>query len=207
MLTISDRVEQWIGQHPFHAGFLAEGLMNASALGRVIQPELEAASGEKVSLEAITLALNRLGKRLGRQMTVDYGQYIGEVSVQTGLSVLSVRQTDLALDVFFETMQRMHANREYCLFTRGVWHTALIGKRAEIAELSCRIADGVLIDDQVAITIRLRPGHMPVPGVCAYILQMIAFHGINVTETASTLDEMTIIVDTAYTRPMLDCLL
>ncbi len=206
MITITDRVTDWVRQHPFHASFMRDGLINNSALARYIKPELEKQAGEILSLEAIILALNRTGKHQGSLPPPDFERYIGEVSVQSNLSILSIRQVDLDLMAFFGAVNTLHQNQEYTLYTRGVWHTALIGKRDAIEDLSKHFNHSFLTHDLIGITVKLRQGHLPVPGVCAYILQKLAFNNINLQEVTSTHDEMTIIIDKNYTQAALNCL-
>lgn len=180
--------------------------MNNSALARQIKPELEKQAGEILSLEAIVLALNRTAKHQTSLAPADFARYIGEVSVQSNLSILSIRQVDLDLMAFFGAVNTLHQNQEYTLYTRGVWHTALIGKRNAIEGLAKQFQNSFLTHDLVGITVKLRQGHLPVPGVCAYILQKLAFNDINLQEVTSTHDEMTIIVDKKYTQATLSCL-
>lgn len=207
MLTISSRVETWLKAHPFHASFMAQGLINASSLARVIRPELEADAGIMLSLEAITLALNRHSKRQNSTLPTDYNQFIGEFSVQTGLSVLTVPQVNLDVDAFYDAVKSMHKRQEYTLYTRGAWHTALIGKQHEIEQLSKRFSNTIVTHDQVGITVKLKPGHLPTPGVCAFVLQKLAQNSINITEVTSSHDELTIVIDRDLTQAALNCLL
>lgn len=207
MITITDHVKQWVTSHPFHAGFLADGLINASALARIIKPEIEKSLGERVSVEAITLALNRHGKSTVNLPTIDYDQYLGEVSVQSNLALLTIPQTDRKEHFLIDTVAKLHEQREFTLFTRGVWHTTLISRRATIDEMEDMFYDATVIKDLAAITIRLKPGHLPVPGVCAYVLQKLAHGGINLAETASSYNELTLIIQQADTNRTLDLFL
>lgn len=206
MLTISDRVKSWVASHPVHASFMAQGLLNASALARTIRPEIQKQIGEPVSAEAITLALNRHTKQATTSV-VDFDQYIGEVSVQSGLSIITIPQVGLDPDSFSQAIAALHKSHEYTLYSRGVWHTALVGKRPVINNLAQYFDHTIIIHDLVAITIKLKPGHLPMPGVCAHILQKIAFRGINLHEVSSSHDEFTLIIHKDDTNPALDCLI
>jgi hypothetical protein len=206
MLTIADRVRSWMESHPVHAGFIADGLLNASALARMLKPELQKQMGEKISQEAITLAINRYGKRTQKIASVNFEQYIGEVSVQSGLSIITIPQVDLDPDGFAKAIMILHKTHEYTLYSRGVWHTALIGKRPIIDELAVHFRHTIIAHDLVAVTVKLKPGHLPVPGVCAYVLQKIALRGINLQEVTSSHDELTLIIQKTDTNKALDCL-
>lgn len=205
MLTISDRVKSWIREHPTYATLLAEGVINSSALARKIRPEIEAHIGEPVSQEAITLALNRQAKQLSAT-SIDFDQYIGEVSVQSGLSIMTIPQVGLDHEFFTKAIAILHRSQEYTLYSRGVWHTSLIGKQSVIEELQRHFNSTIIAHDLVAVTVKLKPGHLPVPGVCAHILQKIAFRGINLQEVTSSHDEMTLLIHRKDTNKALDCL-
>lgn len=185
---------------------MKDGLINLSALARLIKPELEKQAGEILSREAITLALNRYSKRPDVATNINYERFIGEVSVQSGLSALTIPQVNLDIDAFFDALKTLHANHEYTLYTRGVWHTALIGKQTTIEMLAANFQHSILAHDLIGLTIKLKPGHLPTPGVCAYILQKLALRGINVTEISSSHDEFTIIVAKQFAQAALDCL-
>ena len=207
MISVTDRVKTWVATHPFHATFIANGLINSSALARTIKSDIEQQVGERVAVESITLALNRYGHDVASDdIPLDFDQYLGEVSVQSGLSILSIPQVDLDADFFFAALAELHKNHEYTIYTRGVWHTALIGKQQVIHDLSAHFRNTVVSDDLVGITIKLKPGHLPKPGVCAYILQKIAFKGINLQEVTSSHNELTVIINRMDTNRALECL-
>ncbi len=174
MITISDRIKIWIANHPAYALHMREGIINYSSLARRIKPEIERQSGERVSIEAITLALNRSAKKLSNAETIDYSAYLGEVSVQSGLGILTIAQSDINADAFFRAARKLHEQNEYMVYTRGIWHTALIGRLNVIDELEGKLHGTVTSRDLVGVTIKLRPGHLPIPGVCAYVLQLLA---------------------------------
>jgi hypothetical protein len=206
MLTITDRVKSWMKAHPTHARFIADGIINASALARTIKPELQKQAGEIISQDAITLALNRYSKSAQRHASVHYEKYIGEVSVQSGLSIITIPQVDLDPDAFSKAISILHKSHEYTLYSRGVWHTMLIGKRGVVVELASHFRYTFVAHDLVAITVKLKPGHLPIPGVCAYVLQKLALQNINLQEVTSSHDELTVIIRKEDTNKALDCL-
>lgn len=207
MITISDRIRTWIQNHPVYAMHMREGVINYSSLARRIKPEIERESGERLSVEAITLALNRNAKQLSEQDIVDYSQYLGEVSVQSGLGILTIPQTDINAGVFFDAVKQLHEQKEYMVYTRGIWHTALIGRLEVITDLEEKLHGTVTSRDIVGITVKLRTGHLPVPGVCAYVLQLLAARGINLIEVTSSHNELTVFVLSKSTNMALECLI
>lgn len=185
---------------------MRQGIINYSSLARQIKPEIEQVSGERVSIEAITLALNRSAKLLSRKDTVDYATFIGEVSVQSGLGVLTIPQANINASSFFDAVKTLHNKQEYMVYTRGLWYTALIGRLEIIDELERTLHGTITSRDIVGVTVKLRIGHLPIPGVCAYVLQVLADQGINLIEVVSSHNELTVFIPSTFTNAALDCL-
>lgn len=206
MITISDRIRSWIERHPTHALHMRQGIINYSSLARHIKPEIEEASGERVSVEAITLALNRQAKRMTSADDTDFASYLGEISVQSGLGILTIPQADINTDAFFRAARKLHEQHEYMVYTRGIWHTALIGRSEVIDELEASLRGTVTSRGLVGVTVKLRPGHLPVPGVCAYVLQLLAERGVNLIEVTSSHNELTVFVPGGSLNDTVACL-
>lgn len=207
MITISDHVKNWVHNHPTHAMHMRQGIINYSSLARIIKPDIEHASGERVSVDAITLALNRVAKKLSPESDIDYSRFLAEVSVQSGLGVLTIPQSDINTDVFFRAARKLHEQNEYMVYTRGIWHTALIGKLNIIDELETTLHGTVTSRDIVGITVKLKIGHLPVPGVCAYVLQLLADRGVNLIEVTSSHNELTVFIPSKFTNVALESLI
>lgn len=207
MITIADHVKTWIHHHPTHAMHMRQGIINYSSLARLIKSDIERESGERVSVEAVTLALNRAAKKLTSENDIDYSQFLGEVSVQSGLGVLTIPQSDINTDLFFRAARKLHERNEYMVYTRGLWYTALIGTVNVIDELEAKLHGTVTSRDIVGITIKLRIGHLPVPGVCAYVLQLLAERGVNLIEVTSSHNELTVFIPSKFTNVALEALI
>lgn len=207
MITITDYVKTWLTQHPGYVPYVQQGVINYSSLARRMKDDIEQQAGERVSVAAVTLALNRYAKRLSGDELIDYEQYIGEVSVQSGLGILAIAQTDLDSDTFFWAVKKLHDRHEYMVYTRGIWHTALIGRSEVIDELATTLHGTITSTDLVGVTIKLKKGHLPVPGVCAYVLQLLAARDVNLVEVTSSHDELTVFVPSQSLGDTLECLI
>lgn len=204
MISISAHVQSWLDEHPTLRNLLSEGLINHSALARSIKNDIEKQLGEKASIESITIALNRLGKTLQSSPAPNATTFIGDVSVQTGLTILIYHIND------FDTLKLPDAQslkQSYFVTTRGIWHASIITSShiAESAALAEHAAEQQ--DNVTSITIKLKEGHIPVPGVCAGILSLLANKNINLQEVISTHNELTILTDQANTDRALQCLM
>ena len=208
MKTITSYVEDWISINPFYAGLLSKDQINCSSLAREIKPIIESRVGNKISAESIIVALNRAKHKLPAIAETNYSKYIGDLSVQSNLAVLTIPQTGLNEKEFLLAIANLHQKQEYCLHTRGVWHTALIGTDTTISNLAQKFADSTIVEQNLAaITIRLKKGHLEVPGVCAYVLQLLAMRNINLQEVTSSYDELTLIIKAVDLSRTLDLLI
>lgn len=205
MSTIADRVRSWIRSHPSHAAFLAQGLMNASALARMIKPEIDAKNNDDTSIEAIILALNRYSKNITSRK-IEVHELISDVSTQSDLSIMTIPHADLNADAFSTALSILHKTSEFTLYTRGAWHISLIGRQPIVEELRRHFRHTTITHDVAAITMRLVPEHTSIPGVSSYILQKIAFSNITVHEIVSSHNELTLVVNNDNINKALDCL-
>ena len=178
--------------------------MNHSALARYMRPNVEKTTGEKVSVEAVTMALNRLGKSLaGAQERINLLQYLGDVSVQTGL-------TTVVIETQGTNVQTLQARRhgEFFVMSQGIWHATIITKTAMLERLDLSPEHIVVRDDNLTgLTVKLEAGNIEVPGVCALILQVLANHAINLREVLSTHDELTMVLREEYAQRALNAIL
>ena len=204
MVSISSHVQSWLDEHPTIRAHVAEGIINHSALARRIRHDIESSLGEKVSIESITIALNRAGKVLERQRQTDPLSYIGDISIQTGLTIL-IFNVDHFDSLSLPTA--LTSEQSYFVSTRGIWHASVI-TTSHIATRSGLIKSCTeRQDDITSITIKLREGHIPIPGVCAGILSLLANKGVNLQEVISTHNELTILTDQINTDRALKALM
>ena len=192
MISVSSHVISWLDANPTTRDMVAGGLINHSALARRIQSEIEQRLGEKVSIESITIALNRAGKKLESTKSTDPLSFIGDVSVQTGLTILNYEIADFDR---LELPDAQTRQQGYFVSTRGIWHASIITTSEIAKDIVAHSAAAEQENDVTSITVRLKPGHFPIPGVCAGILSLLANKGVNFLEVISTHNELTILAD------------
>lgn len=192
MKSISAQVNHWLDANPTIRSHVAQDLINHSALARAIQSDIEASLDQKVSKESITISLNRIGKVL-QDTTLDSPlQYVGDISIQTGLTILIYDISD------FDSLELPDAatrQQGYYVSTRGIWHASIITTREIAAQSSLSATAAVTQQNISSTTIRLKPGHIDVTGVCAGILTLLSNKGVNLQEVISTHNELTILTD------------
>ena len=205
MISVSDRVKQWLQSHPLHAKFLADGLLNASALARTIKTDIEQEIGDTVTHESLVLSINRQAKLIKNEAT-DFDTYIGDISIQSGLSAIVIPNSDLNPEVFAKAITILHKTKEFTLYSKTLLHTTLVSKQAVISELALHLPHTHLHQTVVALTLRLQGDHTKISGVCSYILQKVALQNISLVEVISSDSELSLIVHKADAKRAVDCL-
>lgn len=195
MRTISSLVRDKLKRRPTILRHLQDGLINATALARKIRPEIEGASGEKVSLEAITAAIIRYTKEIQtKPQLADPSLFVGDISIQTGLSNINFTAADFDNETR-SAAEALKSRGEFYIMTQGVWYGGLIARGDALEGIGLNKPKVTRrVDNLVGVTVKLRPGHEPVLGVCANIVSLVADNGVNLDEVISTEHEMTLIV-------------
>lgn len=201
MLTIPEVVEKIIRKSPFLEEGLALGILNHSALGRMIKPEVEREAMKKVQDGAIVVALSRLARVIEKKTRKPKSifQKTPDLIVRLNLFEVTYANSESLILKQKKLMEQMTARQNLLLtFTRGLNETTIIASN----ELRNRILAGFRGEKMVSqfarlasATLLLPKGTTQIPGVYSYILGSLAWEGINVVEVVSTLNEFTIILE------------
>jgi hypothetical protein len=201
MLTIPEVVEQLIRKSPFLEQGLALGILNHSALARLIKPEVEREAMKKVQDGAIVVALSRLSRVIEKKTRKPKSifQKTPDLIVRMNLLEVTYANSESLILKQKKLMEKMSARQHPLLtFTRGLNETTIIAS----SELRNQILAGYKgermisqISGLASVSVLLPKGTAQVPGVYSYILGALAWEGINVVEVVSTLNEFTIILE------------
>lgn len=203
MIKVSDRIALWLEAHPTHAQFLSEGLINASALARTIQPEIQKQTGASASLDSIILSLNRQAKTI-KHAAPKVEQTVDEVSIQPNLSLIVLPNSELDGEMFSKAIAILHKTKEYALYTHGVWHTSLTGKQSVVQELAAHFQHTTLTHDLLAVTAKLMPADTTTVSY-ASLLQKLAQRNIATHAVYFSHNELTVIIAKADANGALEC--
>lgn len=193
MKNISSHVEDFMHGYPFLSKFLRQGIVNYKALARSIQPEISQRIGEKVSVGAIAVSLQRLHTRdkdkiyslIGRLRGVRVISNVTACTFQDQAQVYQVMSslyTDSGLQQPFVVV--MPTEEGALLFAERIAgekfeHMTTLNKAEKLTALV--ITREITEDTEV--------------GGLSYPLQVLAEYGILVRATSATFNEETIIVN------------
>ncbi len=202
MISISQAVENIIKVKPFLSEGLKDGLINISALARMIQPDVENFIQKKAKTGAIIMALNRLSVSTDRSIAKEIENLrsmLGDIIVRSDLSDYTFRNSNTLAKCHLKVFESItnHPDIFYTM-VRGVHESNLV-----ISSLYSKLVEEHFKKEELynktnnlsAITIKLHENNTQVPGFYYFILKSVAWEGINIFEVISTTNEFTILVD------------
>ncbi|EKE13737.1 MAG: hypothetical protein ACD_12C00848G0006 [uncultured bacterium] len=209
MITIPEIVRKIINRTPFLAESLNEGIINLSALARIIKPEIETELYKKIKNGAIIMALKRLSNQ--QSIKVDITKVFKnspDIIVRSNLIEFTLINSQSLIVKHKALLETVNSHKEYFgTITEGVFETTIITS----VELKTSI-EKIYQDEKVifrsnnlsSVTIKLAEENINTPGVYYFILKPLAWEGINIVEVVSTSHEITLIleaknVDRAFT--------
>ncbi|QOJ79459.1 hypothetical protein IG193_03085 [Infirmifilum lucidum] len=167
------------------------GIVNYSALARMLHGEVERLSGRKLTQTAVKMAVLRASKELmdegagARKLAL---ALVGsEIKVVDNLCVLSIDpgKTSSVLNLLRETLPK---NR-YLQLVQGVSATTIIGDEEFLGEIynSLERRDvKQFLRRQSAIILTGSPEILTTPGVVSVVSMALSVRGINLTEVVSS---------------------
>ena len=201
MITIPAAVERIIRDSPYLEEAMGLGILNLSALGRLIRPDVAKAVMKDVRDGAVVVALNRISCRMGRRekRTKSVFRTAPELIVRSNLFEMTfTRSETLPLKQKQLMAKTSKVRNAFITFTQGVNETTFIAGRELEATVSASLKGEKLIlriGRLSSVTILLPHGTALIPGVYSHVLKALAWEGINVVEVVSTLNELTIILE------------
>ena len=201
MITIPEVVGQIVRRSPYLEEALSQGIVNLSALARLIKPDVEKEVMKDVQDGAVIVALNRLSRQISKRTKRPKNVFrkAPDLIVRSNLFELTFVNSEGLVMKQKKLLDRMAGARNlFIAFTQGTKETTLIASR-ELESRIQAIFKGEKLISRIGrlstITILLPVGTALIPGVYSYFLKALAWEGINVVEVVSTLNEFTIVLE------------
>ncbi|MBL4654651.1 MAG: aspartate kinase [Bacteroidia bacterium] len=202
MKTISEAVEETIKQSPFMEDFLIDGIINLTALARKIKPEIEMHLGKEVQQGAMVMALKRFNPQLNISTKKKINKFmsnLGAITVRSNLNDYAFTNSASLAKNQTTLLSKISDNKEvFYALSMGTHETTIVISASQsdlVNELFKKETRLSIKQNLSSISIKLPTQLYDTPGVYFYMLQKIAWAGINVIDVISTIYEFTIIVE------------
>jgi aspartokinase len=200
MRRISDVVEEYVLETPLVEEHLSLGLLNLSALARLLRPRVRKALLRPVSAAAITMALKRLAPRVAARTRRPATRTArpSDLTVRSNLVELTFHASDTLREKHRRLLTRVDRTEDtFLTYTQGA-SEVMVMVSASLEKTALDIFAGERVVSKVrnlsALVIHLAPGAVQTPGVYYAILKRLAWHDLNVVDVVSTCNEFTIVV-------------
>jgi hypothetical protein len=201
MVSISDAVKKVVLQTPFLEEGLASGMINLSALARILRPKIESKLIKNASDGAIIMALKRLADKLQKKQPrqKEMAKYVSDITVRSHMSEFTFHLSDTILPKQIKLLQEIRDHHDkFVTFTSGVIEVTVIVS-SDLEKRVEKIFAGEKLLSQYnrlsAIILRLTPQTVATSGIYYLILKMLSWENINVVEIVSTYTEFIILLD------------
>ncbi len=201
MITVAAVVETIVRGSPVLEEGLASGILNLSAVARLVRPQVELEARKPVGEGTIVVALSRLAGRLARKTSnpKKVGRQIQDVTVRSDITEFTFQNSPTVLGCQTALLAEVRGvGHAFATFTHGVHEmTVMVNSGLEplverIFERERRVAR---LRDLAAVGIHYTPRVVGMPGVYYSILKQLLWAGINVVELVSTYTELIIVLE------------
>ena len=200
MRTVSQVVEEILQRSPFLTEAMHEGVANNAQIARRIKPDVEKRLMEEVSEGAIAMALHRLSKDIKRPLFGErFLKHMSDITVRSNLVEFSCAAS-AELPELLQLLSKAAGKRKDTFFnySRGLYESVIIVSSQFETEVDAALKgqrDVEKVSNLSAITLRLPPDSLNVPGVYHPILKALAMEGISFVEVISVRTELSIIFE------------
>lgn len=200
MISVALAVKEIIEKSPFLKEALTLGILNHSALARLLKGKVEKILLKEVSLGSLIVAISRAEKKLRKEREVFeeklrkiFGNKI-DLVLRTDLVEYSFPNSQTLIKKLFQFFEA----ENFFVLSKGTLETTIVfhSKSENLCKKLIEKEKPLkIIKNLAAISIRLPEDVLKTPGVYHFFLSALAFEGINVVETFSTFRELTLLLE------------
>jgi len=187
MERISEAVWLYIKRRPTVKAALRDGIVNHSALARMLCHEMGLPDKK---FDAVKVALTRISKKVAEK-EIGLEEKVMEVLGKSSINI----QTKIAV-----VISRKELEPKAISYARSGGHTTYILEESEANKLKKEWGVKSVQKNLNLITIRSSEELEEVPGVIAFILNALAYEGINVVEFISCYTDTLLVIKEADTN-------
>ncbi|RLF06901.1 MAG: ACT domain-containing protein [Thermoprotei archaeon] len=189
--SVSRAISELLLSKPMILTALELGVVNYSALARLLKEEVEERIGREVSDTSVKMAIIRFRDRLVESLTGSRREVL-DVIARSSLSLIddiglaTIRASDpLSL---MSKIAEVVPRARFLQLTQGIYTFTVVADvetLERIIEATEKTLVEVVYKDQAAIVVVSPREIITTPGVIAYLTTLLAFNGINLTQIIS----------------------
>ncbi len=200
MITVPQAVEKIIARSRYLREAMNKNLINASALSRYIQPEVELMTFKKVTNSSVLMAVQRLQKRLSKdKKNKSVLSEPPDMIVRSNLILYYYKDSSTLLKKLIKIEEESSLVQKKVLFTFGRAETFLIANK-KLETIIDRILEKETLKKKIAgvtaITIHLPLDNISTPGILNMFIKSLAWENINLYGVLTTETELTFLLST-----------
>jgi len=214
MASLSKIIEDRINNVPFLRENLSEGLINTSALARILKPELEERLGKKIKESTIIMSIGRLplAKNVSIQKRLtNVIDNIGDLVVRSNLVKYNLKNYNgISKDQSGFLQKSENITDSFYTVSRGINETTILINSQMVNLLEQEMENNFILsktENLSAITMKLPEDNVQIEGVYYFILKKLAWKNITIEEVVSTTNEFTIVVKSDLISKAFDVLI
>jgi predicted amino acid-binding ACT domain protein len=193
--SVASLVRRIVERDPCAWYCLYEGVVNLSALARVIAARIREETGLEPSLAAVKMALSRLARSRASSRTLRrVASVIGRstIVIQDRVAVATIPREGLPR--LFEEAQGLWRARFFQV-TQSLRVATVVISEEDLPRLLRLYPEAEVTRGQAAIVLISPEDIIGTPGVVATITSYLSFHGINITQIISCSVDTIIVLD------------
>ncbi|MEW5954919.1 MAG: hypothetical protein AB1626_00075 [Candidatus Micrarchaeota archaeon] len=190
--SVSDAVEEILGEMQFLGLPFKYDLVNLSALARLIHGDIERKAGEPVSIDAIVMAIRRGYKNVSWREQKQMLAYAAgcKLILRAGFFVLHLKPVPRLYNELLELEKTVNwavGEKQYLLMRSD--EITVAGNHKFMDHVLAFVGpEDVLarVDDVTVLTVFYDPGALETPGLLNFLTEQLAAHGITILGCFST---------------------
>jgi len=199
MSSVSQAVTEVVSGDPILRQCVVRGIVNYRKLAKMLQPMVSQILGKEIPIDTIKVALLRYTSRVSGEKSVkkEVLDVIARSSVElrTDITIIVVRST--AINYIAQLLAKIVSKARFMAVMQSVVATTIVVDKDSAEEILKSVKKDDVIEvqrDQAAVVIVSPEEIMNVPGVLAYIANVLSQNNINIVHIESCYTDTIIIV-------------
>jgi len=199
MSSVSQAVTEVVSGDPILRQCVVRGIVNYRKLAKMLQPMVSQILGKEIPIDTIKVALLRYTSRVGGEKSVKKEvldvMARSSVELRTDITIIVVRST--AINYIAQLLAKIVSKARFMAVMQSVVATTIVVDKDSAEEILKSVKKDDVIEvqrDQAAVVIVSPEEIMNVPGVLAYIANVLSQNNINIVHIESCYTDTIIIV-------------